>query len=138
MQKTTTFFMFAGDQFGKADEAIKLYTSLFKNSGIGHIVYYKAGEPGGQEGAVKHALFTLANQEYMAIDSGGGHQFTFTPAVSVFVNCDDENEINYLFEQLSEGGKIFMPLGDYGFSKKFGWCSDKYGLSWQLSLPLFL
>ncbi|WP_242928483.1 VOC family protein [Pontibacter vulgaris] len=134
MQKTTTFLMFVGDQFGKAEEAVRFYTSLFKNSEIKHIEYFKAGEPGGQEGTVKHAQFILAGQEYMASENPMSHQFTFTPAISIYVTCETEEEIETLFQKLSEGGNIMMPLGDYGFSKKFGWLSDKYGISWQLNL----
>lgn len=134
MQKTTTFLMFVGDQCGKAAEAIKFYTSLFKNSEIKNIEYFKAGEPGGKEGSVKHALFTLAGQEYMTIDSPMEHKFSFTPSISIYVNCENEEEIDMLFKKLSEGGSAMMPLGYYGFSKKFGWLTDKYGMSWQLNL----
>lgn len=133
MQKTITFFMFVGDQFGKAEEAIKLYTSLFRNSEIKYIVYYKDGEPGGKEGTIKQAIFTLAGQEYMAIDSPLEHAFAFTPAISIFVNCESEQEIDELYQKLSDGGSDMMPLGEYGFSKKFGWVSDKYSVSWQLN-----
>ena len=126
--------MFVGEQCGKAEEAIQFYTSLFKDSGIKHIEYFKAGEPGGKEGAVKRALFTLAGQEYMATDSPMEHRFSFTPSVSIFVDCDSEEEIDSLFEKLSARGSELMPLGFYGFSKKFGWLADRYGLSWQLNL----
>jgi predicted 3-demethylubiquinone-9 3-methyltransferase (glyoxalase superfamily) len=134
MQKTTTFLMFVGDQCGKAEEAIQLYTSLFKNAEVRSIQYFKAGEPGGKEGLVKHAAFTLAGQEYMANDSAAPHQFTFTPSISIYVRCESEEEINTLFQTLSEGGKVMMALDDYGFSKKFGWLADKFGVSWQLNL----
>ena len=133
MQKTTTFLMFVGENFGKAEEAIKFYTSLFLNSEIKKIDYFKAGEQGGKEGAVKHAIFTIDNQEYMAIDSMG-HDFTFTPAVSIYVNCDSEEEVNKLYNKLLEGGSALMPIDNYGFSTKFGWVADKYGLSWQVNL----
>jgi predicted 3-demethylubiquinone-9 3-methyltransferase (glyoxalase superfamily) len=133
MQKTITFLMFTGEQCGKAEKAINFYISLFENSEIKSIEYFKADEPGGNERCVKHALFTLGGLEYMAIDSPAEHAFTFTPAVSVYVNCETENEINKLYESLSHEGSAMMPLGDYGFSKKFGWISDKYGVSWQLN-----
>lgn len=133
MQKTTTFLMFVGDNFGKAEEAIKFYTSLLPNSEIKKIDYFKEGEPGGKEGVVKHATFTIDKQEYMAIDSLG-HEFTFTPATSIYVNCDSEDEINNLYTKLLDGGKAMMPIDNYGFSKKFAWIADKYGLSWQLNL----
>ena len=134
MQKTTTFLMFVGDQCGKAGEAIKFYTSLFKNSEIKNIEYFSGDEPGGKKGLVKHAIFTIADQEYMANDSPMEHKFSFTPSISIFVNCENEEEINLLFQKLSEGGGVMMPLGYYGFSKKFGWLADKYGVSWQLNL----
>jgi predicted 3-demethylubiquinone-9 3-methyltransferase (glyoxalase superfamily) len=132
MQKTTTFLMFIGDNFGKAEEAMKFYISLFPNSEIKKIDYFKDGEPQGKAGTVKHAIFTIANQEYMAID-GMGHNFNFTPATSVFVN---EEELNNLYSKFMDGGKALMPLDNYGFSKKFAWVADKYGFSWQLNLPL--
>src|SRR6218665_1721200 len=112
MQKTTTFLMFVGEQFGNAEEAINFYISLFKDSGVQQIQYYKAGEFGGKEGAVKLATFSLAGQSYMALDSGAEHKFTFTPAISIFVNCESEEEIDSLFKSLSEGGSLLMPLGD--------------------------
>jgi len=134
MQKTTTYLLFVGEQSGKAEEAINLYTSLFMNSGIKHMEYFKAGEPAGEEGTVKQAIFTLDGQEYRAMDGGAGHQFSFTPAVSIFVTCESEEEIDTHYQKLLEGGSALMPIGEYGFSKKFGWLNDKYGMSWQLNL----
>lgn len=69
----------------------------------------------------------------MCIDSHIKHEFTFTPAMSLYVTCDTEEEIDKVFEKLSEGGKILMPLGSYPFSERFGWVNDKYGVSWQLT-----
>lgn len=134
MQKTSTFLMFVGEQCGKAEEAIELYTSLFKNSVIKHIDYWKKDEPGGKEGLVKQAIFTLDGLEYMASENIFEHGFNFTPSISIYVNCDNEDELESLFQKLSEGGSVLMPLDNYGFSKKFGWVSDKYGVSWQLNL----
>ena len=134
MQKTVTFLMFVGEQCGKAEEAIKFYTSLLGNSEIKNIEYWKNDEPGGKEGLIKQATFTLAGLEYMASENTMDHQFGFTPSISIYVNCEDENELDSLFQKLSEGGEVMMPLGNYGFSKRFGWTSDKYGVSWQLNL----
>jgi predicted 3-demethylubiquinone-9 3-methyltransferase (glyoxalase superfamily) len=134
MQKTATFLMFTGAQCGKAQEAITLYTSLFSNSEIKNIEYWKPGEPGGKEGLVKHALFTLNGVEYMASENTFEHAFNFTPSMSIYVQCEDEHELTTLFEKLSHGGSVMMPLDNYGFSKKFGWISDMYGVSWQLNL----
>jgi predicted 3-demethylubiquinone-9 3-methyltransferase (glyoxalase superfamily) len=132
MQTTTTFFMFVGKQHGKAEEAIDYYVSLFKNSSIINIVRYGADE-GEPEGTVKHAVFSLNGQEYMAMDSNGMHHFIFTPAISIFVTCEAE-EIDTLFKRLSDGGSVFMELNKYPFSEKFGWVEDKFGVSWQLNL----
>jgi len=81
------------------------------------------------------ATFTLKQQEFMCIDSHVKHQFSFTPSVSIFVTCDTEEELNDLYQSLNESGQTLMPLGDYGFSKKFGWLNDRFGVSWQLNLP---
>ena len=70
----------------------------------------------------------------MCIDSPAKHAFTFTPAISIFVNCTSENDIDTLFEKLSEGGQVLMPLSPYPFSKKFAWTNDRFGVSWQINL----
>ncbi|SEM94541.1 VOC family protein [Lihuaxuella thermophila] len=128
-QKITTFLMFDG----QAEEAMNFYTSLFKNSGIISITRYGPDE-GGMEGKVVHATFSLNGQVFMCIDSNVKHDFTFTPAMSLYVTCDTEEEIDDLFEKLSQGGGVLMPLASYPFSEKFGWVNDKYGVSWQLNL----
>lgn len=129
MQKVTTFLMFDG----QAEEAMKFYTSLFKHSEVVKVVYYGEEDP-AMDGKVMHAVFKLAGQEYMCIDSNVKHEFSFTPSMSMYVTCDSEEEIDELYAKLSEGGEEMMPLGDYGFSKKFGWCSDRFGVSWQVNL----
>ena len=134
MQMTITFLMFVGEQCGKAEEAIKFYTSLFKNSKVKSIERFNTGDAQGKEGTVKHALFTIDGLEYMAIDSSLEHKFSFTPSISIYVKCENENEIKTLFDKLSVNGQVFMPLNKYPFSDKFGWLSDKYGISWQLNL----
>lgn len=128
-QKIHTFLMFEG----KAEEAMSFYTSLFDDAEIVSISRYGADGP-GKEGSVVQAIFTLAGQQYMCIDSPVAHAFTFTPSVSLFVNCADEAEIDRLYAALSEGGGVLMALGDHGFSKKFGWVNDRFGVSWQLNL----
>jgi predicted 3-demethylubiquinone-9 3-methyltransferase (glyoxalase superfamily) len=129
MQKITTFLMFDG----KAEAAMNFYTSIFKQSAIIHITRYGANEP-GPEGTVQHAIFSLHGQEYMCIDSPAKHAFTFTPAISLYVNCEDTEEITNLFHKLSANGQVLMPLGPYPFSEMFGWISDQFGVSWQLNL----
>jgi predicted 3-demethylubiquinone-9 3-methyltransferase (glyoxalase superfamily) len=129
MQKFTPFLMFAG----QAEKAMKLYTSLFEQSKILNITRYGANEA-GVEGSVQHATFTLNGQEFMCIDSSAQHDFTFTPSMSLYVRCDTEEEIDRVFAALSQDGQVLMPLDRYPFSAKFGWLSDRFGVSWQLSL----
>lgn len=124
------FLMFEGT----AEEAMDTYTSIFDSSEIINIIRYGANE-GGKEGTVMHATFSIKGQEFMASDSYVKHAFTFTPSISLFVTCDSEEEIDQSFEKLSQGGEILMPLDAYPFSAKFGWINDKFGVSWQLSLP---
>lgn len=131
MEKVTPFLMF---QEGKAEEAMNFYTALIEGSAITNIIRYGANES-GDEGTVMQATFTLKGQEFMCIDSNVKHQFSFTPSFSIFVTCSTEEELDNIYQKLSEGGKALMPLGDYGFSKKFGWLNDRFGVSWQLNLP---
>jgi predicted 3-demethylubiquinone-9 3-methyltransferase (glyoxalase superfamily) len=131
MQKIMTFLMFEG----RAEEAMNFYISLFKDSEVVNIVRYGPNEA-GPEGSVLNAVFTLNGQAYMCIDSYMQHQFTFTPAISLFVTCETEAEIDQLFARLSQGGEVLMPLDAYPFSQKFGWTADRFGVSWQLSLGL--
>ncbi|EFF91742.1 MULTISPECIES: VOC family protein [Streptomyces] len=129
-RKITTFLMFEG----RAEEAMGFYVSLFDDAEIVSITRYGAEGPGA-EGSVQHATFSLAGQEFMCIDSPARHEFTFTPAISLFVQCADEAEIDRLYAALGQQGAELMPLGDYGFSRKFGWVNDRFGVSWQLNLP---
>jgi Uncharacterized protein conserved in bacteria len=128
-QKICTFLMFSGN----AEEAMNFYISLFDKSEIISITHYGANEA-GKEGTVYHATFSLNGQEFMCIDSSVKHDFTFTPAISLYVRCDTQEEIDQLFYKLSQNGKVLMPLSAYPFSERFGWIEDKYGISWQLSL----
>jgi predicted 3-demethylubiquinone-9 3-methyltransferase (glyoxalase superfamily) len=134
MTETTPFLMFCGPHAGQAEEAIKFYVSLLNNSQIVAIDRYGANES-EPEGTVRLARFTLAGREYMAIDSALGHTFTFTPAFSIFVTFETETELIEFHEALSQGGAALMPLDNYGFSRKFAWLSDRYGVSWQMNLP---
>jgi predicted 3-demethylubiquinone-9 3-methyltransferase (glyoxalase superfamily) len=121
MQKITPFLRFVGEQHGKAEEAMNFYISLFKNSSIDEIEHYGIGEE-EPEGTVKHAKFSLNGQEFMAMDSSMEHLFTFSEALSLFVNCETQEEVDELWEKLSEGGEI----------QQCGWLKDKYGVSWQI------
>lgn len=131
MQKINTLLMFDG----QAEEAMNFYVSLFENSEVVHISKYGPEGP-GKEGSVMHAAFTLKGQTHMCMDSSVKHEFTFTPAISLYVHCDSEAEIEMLYGKLSDGGGPLMPLGDHGFSKKFAWVADRFGVTWQLNLAL--
>lgn len=81
-----------------------------------------------------HAIFALHGQYFMAIDSFVKHGFTFTPATSLFVDCETADEIDRLFSSLSQGGQVLMPLDAYPFSPRYAWVNDRFGVSWQLNL----
>jgi predicted 3-demethylubiquinone-9 3-methyltransferase (glyoxalase superfamily) len=129
MPKITTFLMFDGN----AEAAMNFYVSSFADSAITSISRYGEDEE-GPAGTVRHALFSLNGQPFMCIDSSVKHGFTFTPALSLYVTCDTEAELDTLFEELSQGGQILMPLAAYPFSRKYAWLNDRFGVSWQLTL----
>jgi len=115
MQKITPFLWFDD----RAEEAMNFYTSIFKNSKVGRVTRYGDAGP-APKGSVMSATFQLEGQEFMALN--GGPMFSFTPAVSFFVNCETQEEVDELWEKLSEGGK----------KERCGWLKDKFGLSWQI------
>jgi len=127
--KIITFLMF----YGNAEEAMNYYISLFKNSEIKSLVHYKDNEA-GVVGTVMHAVFSLNRQEYMCTDSAVKHNFTFTPAISLYVNCESTVELENLYKNLSEEGKIYMPLDTSDSRNMFCWIEDKFGVSWLLNL----
>ncbi|MEW6093285.1 MAG: VOC family protein [Chloroflexota bacterium] len=127
MQKITPFLWFDS----QAEEAVNFYTSLFKDSKVLNVTRYGEAGP-GPAGTVMTMNFQLSGQDFTALN--GGPEFKFTPAISLFANCDSEEEIDRLFERLSAGGAILMELGKYPFSDKFCWINDRYGVSWQLNL----
>jgi predicted 3-demethylubiquinone-9 3-methyltransferase (glyoxalase superfamily) len=115
MQKITPFLWFDD----KAEEAMNFYCSIFKNSKIGAVNRYGEAGP-GPAGSVMSATFELDGQEFFALN--GGPVYTFTPAISFYVNCETQEEVDYLWEKLSAGGRTVQ----------CGWLQDKYGLSWQI------
>ncbi|HEY8207581.1 MAG TPA: VOC family protein [Myxococcaceae bacterium] len=124
------FLMFQGKV---AEEAMRFYVSLFPDGEILEISRYGPGQP-GPEGTVMRATFRVAGQVVICSDSFVKHDFTFTPSVSLFVECESEEQLKVLAQKLSENGQTFMPLGNYGFSRQFAWCADRFGVSWQLNL----
>jgi predicted 3-demethylubiquinone-9 3-methyltransferase (glyoxalase superfamily) len=115
MQRITPFLWF-DDQ---AEEAMNFYVSIFKNSKVGRVTRHGEAGP-GPKGSVLSATFQLEGQEFMALN--GGPHFSFTPAISFFVNCETQEEVDELWKKLSAGGK----------TERCGWLKDKYGLSWQI------
>jgi predicted 3-demethylubiquinone-9 3-methyltransferase (glyoxalase superfamily) len=115
MQKITPFLWFDG----KAEEAMNFYVSIFKNSKVGKVTYWGEGGP-GPKGSVMSATFQLEGQEFMALN--GGPMFKFSPAISFFVNCETQQEVDNLWDKLSAGGE----------KQRCGWLKDKFGVSWQI------
>jgi predicted 3-demethylubiquinone-9 3-methyltransferase (glyoxalase superfamily) len=120
-QKITPFFMYANKQFGRAEEAVKFYTSIFDNSSITGILKH-GPEAGKEAGTVIHAQFRLAGQTFMAIDSIAEHQFDYNEAVSMVINCSTQEDIDAYWQKLTEGGE----------EGPCGWLKDKFGISWQV------
>lgn len=115
MQKITPFLWFDKD----AEQAANFYVSIFKNSKLGQVTRYGDAGP-GPKGTAMSVTFELEGEEFFALN--GGPQFKFTPAISFFVNCETQQEVDDLWEKLSAGGK----------KDRCGWLTDKFGLSWQI------
>ena len=126
-QRITPVLMFVGNVCGKTEEAVNLYTSVFRNAKVGNILRYGKDEEPDKEGTVKYAGFTILDQEFGAMDSAREHSFSFSEAISLEINCKDQEEIDYFYGKLS----------NYPEAEMCGWLKDKYGVSWQLAVPGF-
>jgi len=113
-------FLFTGKQFGRAEEAMKFYTSIFDNSSVGMLMHYPEGD--ASAGKVMYATFKLNGYDLTAMDGPGEHDFTFNEGVSLVVNCETQKEIDYYWNKLTDGGKESV----------CGWLTDKFGVSWQV------
>ena len=111
-------------QDGRAREAAEWYVSLVPGSAVELVVDNGAGGT--------TVYFTLGGGGFIAFDSPLKHDFDFTPSTSIFVRCDDDDQVRGLFDQIASGGAVMMPIAEYGFSSCFGWASDRYGVSWQI------
>lgn len=121
-QKITPCLLFTGKQYGRAEEALNCYTSIFKDSSIDGILRYGKNELPDQEGKIKHAQFSLNDQKFMVMDSAAQHNFTFSEGISLTIHCEDQEEIDYYWEKLTESGEESM----------CGWLKDRFGVSWQI------
>lgn len=123
MKSATTFLMFQG----QANEAIQQYQQWFSELQVDSLTYMENSQQ------VAMAVLHLKGLKIMVNDSVIKHNFTFTPSTSIFIECESEEEIDSLAAQILEGGQALMPLNNYGFSKKFAWIQDRFGVSWQLT-----
>lgn len=114
--------LFVGESYGKAEQAMKFYLSVFKDSKLGNIMHYGPNQEPNKEGTVMFSDFKLLDQWFAAMDSGGHHEFKFNEAISFIVHCDTQKEIDYYWNKLSH----------YPESEQCGWLKDKFGLSWQI------
>lgn len=128
MSTAAPFLMFQGD----AQAAIDLYTATLPGTRV--LEMRRHPSPTSNGGTVMLARVAICGREFLFSDSPPVHAFTFTPASSIFVECDSDQELERLFAALAAGGGVLMPLGDYGFSRRFGWLNDRFGVSWQLNL----
>jgi predicted 3-demethylubiquinone-9 3-methyltransferase (glyoxalase superfamily) len=125
-QRITPLIMFSGNQRGNAEEAMNLYMSLFEDSTSDMVSRYGKGTS-VPEHMINHARFHLANQGFMVMDNGTEHQIPFTEAISFYVNCKDQKEVDYFWNKFTEEGSESV----------CGWLKDKFGVSWQI-VPKFL
>jgi predicted 3-demethylubiquinone-9 3-methyltransferase (glyoxalase superfamily) len=121
-QKITPCLLFAGKQYGRAEEALNYYSSIFKNSKTDGILYEEKNKK-----IVQHAQFALLGQKFMVMDSAEKHKFTFSEGVSLTIHCETQEEIDYYWQKLTESGEESM----------CGWLKDRFGVSWQV-IPTIL
>lgn len=119
-------------QHGDAEEAMRFSADVFAGT-IGPIERFGPNEQGA-EGTVKQATVTIAGRELQFLDSPAVHAFDFTPSISLCISCKDEQEIETTFARLAHDGQVLMPLDNYGWSERFGWVKDRFGVAWQLNL----
>jgi len=119
-------------QDGNAEEAMDFYLMLFDNTSLTEVHRWGPEMPAA-EGKIMQARFELNGKKFMISDSPIKHEWDFSPAIAMYVECSSENELIRYFEKLSEDGQVAMPVDNYGFSQKFAWVIDRFGVSWQLN-----
>lgn len=131
MSRITPFLTFQPGRGQSAAAAMEFYVGLFADGEVIADQRYGAQGP-GPEGTVVTAVFSVAGQQIRCSDSFVDHEWDFSPAISLWVEFDDPAEQQRIFDGLSDGGTVFMPLDDYGFGT-FGWVGDRFGMTWQLA-----
>lgn len=126
-QKIAPFLLFVGDNYGRVEEAIQHYSSIFNNSGTDAILRYTKDEKPDVEGKIKQAKITLNGQKFMLMESAHAHKFAFNEAVSLTIHCNTQDEIDHYWDKLTESGE----------ESRCGWLKDKFGVSWQV-IPTIL
>jgi len=121
-QKVFPSLMFTQDRSGRAEDALRFYTSVFRDSSIGTISRYGPGQEPDKEGTLNYAELRLGSQWLTVMDSAQPHQFTFTEGISLFLTCENQEEVDYYWSRLSEGGR----------ESQCGWLKDQFGVSWQV------
>ncbi|WP_236973902.1 VOC family protein [Membranihabitans maritimus] len=123
-QKITPCLMFTGNQCGRAEEALNIYTNIFENSSVDGISRYDGTESQDKKGTIKHGQFSLGGEKMMVMDSAMDHPFNFNEGISLLIECNNQEEIDFFWDKLSEGGDPN--------AQQCGWLKDKFGVSWQV------
>ena len=139
-QKMTLFLAFKGN----AEDAMTFYTSLFEDSEIVQIVRANPEDAGWTAGTLQHAIFRLADQQFMCINTpppgnrlyniAPWDEFNLNPAMTIYVRRETKEDFDRLYEALSEKGEVYLPAASYGFSPRFAWVNDRFGVSWRINL----
>ncbi|MFD0683204.1 VOC family protein [Actinomadura fibrosa] len=139
-QKLAIFLMFQGN----AEEAMNFYTSLFEDAEVLQVIRARAEDPGWTEGTLQYGIFRIAGQQVVCSNTpppdsplreiAPWDEFTFNPAMTMYVQRDSVEDFDALYEALAEGGRVYLPAKEYGFSPRFAWLDDRYGISWRIDL----
>jgi predicted 3-demethylubiquinone-9 3-methyltransferase (glyoxalase superfamily) len=133
--KASTALMFISEEGGRAEAALTFYAAHIPGLSVQRIERNEeADDP--RRGDVRRAEFTIGDARLIAFDSPPVHAFRFTPAVSIWLDVDSIDDFDLVVDALTEGGAIHMRADDYGFSRQFAWVADRFGVSWQINLPL--